>query len=508
MRNLWINRGLVLFLTGGILLIPATGNTVLAEETDSPEKVVLRVCNWEEYIDLGDWDEEEIIELPSADIIGENSMIEDFEEWYYDTYGIEVEVEYSTFGSNEDLYNTLTLGDVYDLICPSEYMIMKLMEEKQLVPLSEEFFDTEDENNYYSRGVSPFIKNIFDTKGIGGEMWGKYAAGYMWGVTGFVYNPEEVTKEQASSWKLLSDPDLKRRVTVKDSVRECYFAAVGALKSDLLISEEFRNAPDYAQRLEKEMNDTSPEMIARVQEYLKNVKDNVYSFESDAGKADMITGKVVANYQWSGDGVYTMDQADEDGLELAFTVPMESTDIYFDGWVLYRKGIEEDPAKQHAAEAFINFNSRPDNAIRNMYYIGYTSVLSGGDDPLIFEYADYNYGAEEDEEDTQDYDLSYFFAGEGEESDEFVITAPEDQVSRQLSAAYPPKDVIGRSCIMTHFNEEQTAQINRLWINVRCMNIEKVPVWGWILMALALIGMGLMVVKRLTMMRAVKRSGK
>lgn len=505
MRNSRIYRGLILCMAAGLLLVPAAGNTVLAAEKDKPEKVVLRVCNWEEYIDLGDWDEEETIELPSADIIGENSLIEDFEEWYYDTYGIEVKVEYSTFGSNEDLYNTLTLGDVYDLICPSEYMIMKLMNEKQLMPLSESFFDMEDENNFYIRGVSPFIKRIFDTKGIGGEMWNKYAAGYMWGVTGFVYNPEEVTEEQASSWKLLSDPAFKRRVTVKDSVRECYFAAVGALKSDLLTSEEFKGSPDYAQKLEEEMNDTSPEMIAQVQEYLKTVKDNVYSFESDAGKADMITGKVVANYQWSGDGVYTMDQADEDGLELAFTVPLESTDIYFDGWVLYKKGIEEDPAKQHAAEAFINFNSRPDNAIRNMYYIGYTSVLSGGDDPLIFEYADYNYGAEEDEEDTEEYDLSYFFAEDGEESDDYVITAPADQVNRQLAAAYPPAEVIGRSCIMTHFDEQQTTRINQMWINVRCMSIDKVPFWGWILTALALAGMGYMVGKRLRMMRAVRR---
>ena len=30
------------------------------------------------------------------------------------------------FGTNEDLYNQLTLGDTYDLVCPSEYMIMKL----------------------------------------------------------------------------------------------------------------------------------------------------------------------------------------------------------------------------------------------------------------------------------------------------------------------------------------------------------------------------------------------
>ena len=104
------------------------------------DEIVLRVCNWEEYIDLGDWDEEETIDLDSGDIIGENSLIEDFEAWYEETYGRKVRVEYSTFGTNEDLYNMLTLGDVYDIVCPSEYMIMKLMAEQELVPLSEEFY--------------------------------------------------------------------------------------------------------------------------------------------------------------------------------------------------------------------------------------------------------------------------------------------------------------------------------------------------------------------------------
>ena len=156
---------------------------------EQTEKVVLRICNWEEYIDEGDWDEDERIELESTEIFGENNMVEDFEEWYYETYGIEVEVEYSTFGTCEDLYNMLTIGDVYDLCCPSEYLVMKLMAEDKLVPLSEHFFDTSDENNYYIKGVSPFIRNIFETKTINGEPWSKYMAGFMWGVTGIVYNP-------------------------------------------------------------------------------------------------------------------------------------------------------------------------------------------------------------------------------------------------------------------------------------------------------------------------------
>ena len=443
--------------------------------------VTLRVCNWEEYIDTGDWGEEETIDLPSGDIRGDNSMVEDFEQWYYETYGVKVKVEYSTFGTNEDLYNMLTLGDTYDLICPSEYMFMKLMDEGQLVPLSDHFFDTADENNYYIRGVSPYLENIFQTQERNGEPWAKYAAGYMWGVTGIVYNPDVVTKEEASTWKIFSDPKFYRQVTIKDNVRDSYFAAVGAIKSDLLTSSGFLADPDYHEKLEEEMNDTSPEMVQRVQDWLQGVKDNVYSFETDSGKADMITGKVVANYQWSGDAVYTMDQADEDGYTLNFAVPKESTNIYFDGWVMLKRGIGDDAAKQQAAEAFINFLSRPDNAIRNMYYIGYTSFISGGEDERIYDYLKWNYAAQEGDTDTVDYNLDYFFEGEGKDDGKYVFKAPADSIDRQLSAQYPGMDVIQRSSIMRCFTPEESRLTNQMWVNVRCYNLKKLPPAGWIL---------------------------
>ena len=465
----------------GAVSMPLILNPVCVRAAESEEKAVtLRVCNWEEYIDLGDWDE--TIDLESGDIIGENSMVEDFEEWYYETYGKRVNVEYSTFGTNEDLYNMLTLGDVYDIVCPSEYMFMKLMAEGMLVPLSDEFFDKTDENNYYTRGVSPYIREVFENHEINGESWAKYAAGYMWGITGIVYNPEVVSEEEASTWQILNNPKFKRQVTIKDNVRDSYFAAVGALKHDLLTSPEFRADPNYKQRLEEEMNDVSPETIKTVQDYLQDVKDNAYSFETDSGKADMITGKVVANYQWSGDAVYSLDQAEEDDYILNFAVPEESTNIYFDGWVMLKSGIGDDAEKQHAAEAFINFNSRPDNAIRNMYYIGYTSVIGGGDDTRIFEYADWCYGAEDDEEDVVEYPLGYFFTGDNSDEN-YVITAPEEQLRRQLFAQYPTQEAISKSSIMVYFDSDKNDVINQMWINVRCFNLYDVPVWAWAIAA-------------------------
>ena len=201
----------------------------------------------------------------------------------------------------------------------------------------------------------------------------------------------------------------------------------------------------------------------------------------------MITGKVVANYQWSGDAVYAMDQAEEDDYILNFAVPRECTNIYFDGWIMLKSGIDGDAAKQQAAEAFINFISRPDNVIRNMYYIGYTSAISGGEDERVFEYLDWNYGAEDDEEETVDYPVGYFFSGE-EGNEDYTLTVPAEQLQRQLSAQYPSEEVIRRASIMVYFDEQQSELINRMWIRIRCFNIETVPLWVWIVLALIIAG--------------------
>lgn len=462
-----------------VLLAWALGMTMAAGGLtgcgkSSSDEIVLRVSNWEEYIDQGGWDEEELIDLEDGtEIFGEKDLTEEFEEWFYETYGKRVRVEYSTFGTNEELYNQLTIGDTYDLVCPSEYMIMKMMREDMLTPFSEGFYDTENAYNYYAKGVSPYIKGVYDELSIEGEALSTYAAGYMWGTLGLVYNPEYVTEEQAAHWDLLLNEEFYKRVTIKDSVRDAYFAAVSIVNFDRITAPEFVESADYAEKLSEILNATDEETVEKVEEILSRAKDQVYSFETDSGKADMVTGKVVANEQWSGDAVYTMDQAEEDGVELCYSAPEEGTNLWFDGWVMLKDGIGGDADKQMAAEAFINFMSRPDNAIRNMYYIGYTSVISGGDSDLIFQYLDWNYGAEEDEKDTVEYAVGYFFAGDDEADETYTITTTQDQARRQLYAQYPPKEVVDRSVVMACFDEEDNARINRMWTNVRCFDLKK-----------------------------------
>ncbi len=439
---------------------------------DDDSVIVLRVNNWEEYIDEGDWEEGEEIELSDGRVIfSETGIVEDFEKWFYETYGMNVRVEYSTFGTNEELYNQMTMGDTYDLVCPSEYMIMKLMAEGMLEPFSNDFYDESIEENYYAKGVSPYIKGVFDELSINDQPLSKYAAGYMWGTLGIVYNPEYVSAEDAAHWNLLLSDEFTKRVTIKDSVRDAYFAGSCILNEETINSERFLNAPDYLNKLADLLNATDTDTVDAVEGILSDIKDNVYSFETDSGKADMVTGKVVANQQWSGDAVYTLDQADEDGVELCYSAPEEGTNLWFDGWCMIRAGIAEDRDKKIAAEAFVNYVSNPENVIRNMYYIGYTSVIAGGEDDTILQYIDWCYGAEDEEEEPLvEYPIGYFFGDE--ESEDYIITTVESQTRRQLYAQYPTKEVMDHCVVMDYFDPEENTRINRMWTNARCFDFE------------------------------------
>ena len=243
------------------------------------------------------------------------------------------------------------------------------------------------------------------------------------------------------------------------------------------------------------MNDTSKDTVDEVLEYLQQVKDNVYSFETDSGKIDAITGKISAGYQWSGDAVYIMQQAEANDVDLNFAIPEECTNMYFDGWAMLKSGINGNSEKKKVAEAFVNFVSMPENAVRNMYYIGYTSVISGGQSPVIYDYLKWNYGLEslmeEDdtisEADAIDYSLGYFFSGVSNDS-RYILRTSKAQTEGMLSAQYPTEEVMHRSAIMQYFDNDETARINQMWINVRCFNIHNVPVWVWIAAAVAIVG--------------------
>ena len=90
----------------------------------------LRIYNWEDYISDGKDDEGNDTE----DIA---NVIEEFEEYYEKTYGEKVSVKYVTYATNEIMLSTIETGrSQYDLICPSDYVIQKMIKKDMLEELA------------------------------------------------------------------------------------------------------------------------------------------------------------------------------------------------------------------------------------------------------------------------------------------------------------------------------------------------------------------------------------
>lgn len=429
-----------------LLCLTLTATTFTAFTSCNSNKNVLRVANCAEYIYGGDEDSE---------------LLREFETWYKETTGEEIRVEYSIYDDNENLYNILKMGDKFDLVCPSEYMIMKLADEGRLLTYPEEFFDTKNENNYYINNVSPFIQSTFESNVISDRnprAWSAYAAGYMWGTTGFVFNPEFVNPDDVRTWSVFTNPTYKNKLTAKNNVRDSYFVGLGmyyeqnilTLNNQLSLGEIELSA--YKNELSRMMNDTNEETMGNVKELLKSMTSNLYGFETDEGKNDTIAGKVTINYQWSGDAVYIMDEAEDADTYLHYAIPDSVSNLWFDGWVM-----PTSCENQKAAMAFVNFLSRPENAVKNMNYIGYTSCVGG---EAVFEEMIDWYGAEDDDETAVEYDLSYFF-GAGS-----ILTVPEEQLTRQLFAQYPDANTINRCVAMRYFNRDENTRANNMWNDV------------------------------------------
>ena len=450
-------------LSFSILALPACNSAIGSNTSD---RLVLRVGSWDEYIDTGGED---------SYIEGSKALYDEFVDEYNAKTGKNIEIEYVPLQDNETMYNKLKMGDSYDLLCPSEYMIMKLISENQLQPFPSSFLDASIEGNYYAQNLSPYIKSEFEKGG-----WSNYVAGYMWGSTGFVYNPNvivpnnpEKSREIMSDWSALNAPETKRLITAKDNVRDTYFMGLGIYYQQALLQEKARlhsgdiTQDEYQAFLRDKMNDTSDDTIGGVRKVLEKVRSNLYGLETDEGKLDIIAGRLGASYQWSGDAVFTLDEAedDDDGarepLYLEYSIPASASNLWFDGWVL-TKGVT--PEKIELATAFINFLSKPINVVRNMYYIGYTSCLSGdpnAEENLIYDYISETYSADEDETDVAEYNLDYFF-GDGH-----ILTVPADQLRRQLFAQYPDSETITRLVVMQNFSAEKNKLLNRMWTSIK-----------------------------------------
>ena len=427
--------------------IPFMALGTMISLTACSKKYDLVIYNWEDYIFEGD-----------KETVG---TVKAFEKYYSEKHGQKISVAYETFSTNEDMYKQLKLGSIKpDLICPSDYMIQKMANDGMLLPFS---YDAEKDEyaeslkNWDEYG-SPFIRAKFAGETLkDGSSFLKYAVPYFWGTMGFTYDAaymEAHPEIEIDSWECLwSDSEAARNVfTLKDSVRDSYVAGIFHVYKDEIAALD-ESADDYNAKLSLIFNRSDKNTRDKVEAALIEAKHKtVRGLEVDEGKNDIVTGDIKANLAWSGDSVYSMDNA-EGKKQLNYSLPKEGSNVWFDGWCMPKN------ARKEIAEEFVNFICSPEKAAECMDAVGYTSPIVGEE---MWELVNDWYGAEEGEE-ADEVDLSFYF-GDSIEGEAKISVAKENR-GRQFDAQYPTEEALKKCCVMKDFGEDQTA-IDEMWVRV------------------------------------------
>ena len=374
----------------------------------------LKIYNWADYIDM-------------------TNVLNKFPEWYKEQTGEEVEVLYQTFDINESMLTEIEVGhEDYDVICPSEYIIERMLRQGLLQKINKDYGNTPD----YTKLVSPFAIEKFQQMATDTSMCvADYTVGYMWGTTGILYNTALVEEADVISLEGLLNPKYSGKIFMKNAFRDVYSVVVLYVYRDEIARGEVSRDELVA--------NVTDERIARVEAYLNEIKENVAGWEVDFGKEEMTKGKAWMNLSWSGDAQWAMEEASHVGVNLQYLVPREGSNVWFDGWCIpkYAKNTK-------AASYFINYMCMPENAILNMEEIGYVSVVAS---PEILEWAD----------DSSAYpttsNLTYFF---GEEADSVYVN----------HVFYPDQSVIER-CALMHDCGDKTEDLIAMWSRVKGDNL-------------------------------------
>ncbi len=236
-----------------------------------------------------------------------------------------------TFDSNEAMYAKLKAGaQGYDLIFPTSYMVGIMKKQGMLQPLKHDLI--------------PNLKNV-DGKylALTQDPQMEYGVPYMISITGIGYNKARLG-ELPPTWELFGRPEIARRCTLLNDMRESIGAALKGLGYSL--------------------NTTSEKELAEAQKVLIAWKQNIAKFEVEEALRGLSSAEFLLAHAYNGDILQAMDE----NKDLAFLVPKEGTSIASDDMV-----IPANADQVELAHAFINFIHDPANSAENMEFVSYLS---------------------------------------------------------------------------------------------------------------------------------------
>lgn len=245
-----------------------------------------------------------------------------------------IKVIYDEFETNEIMYPKVETGAAsYDVICPSDYMIQKMIQNDLLMELNFDNIPLAKENigaQYYETATE------FDPEN-------RYAVPYCWGTVGILYN-KTMVEDPIDSWSVLWDERYQDNILMQDSVRDAFMVSL--------------KLNGYS------MNSTDPAELETAKQSLIEQKPLTQAYVIDQVRDKMIGGEAAIGVIYSGEAIYTQ----RENPDLEYVIPKEGTNVWLDCWV-----IPKNAANKENAEAFINFLCREDIALMNFEYITYST---------------------------------------------------------------------------------------------------------------------------------------
>lgn len=245
-----------------------------------------------------------------------------------------ISVAYEEYENPEEMYTKYKAGSIdYDLLCTSDYMVERLIEEGDALPL--------DFSNI------PELSNIDETYldySTSFDPDNRYSIPYFYGTVGILYNVNMVDEADLHSWDVLWNDKYANSIIMANSVRDSF---VPALKKQGF-----------------SINSTDEAELSSSLELLKDQKEIVYAYLVDETANEMAAGNAAMALCYSGEAAYAQDMSDD----LGFAVPKEGSCLWIDSWIMPKSC-----TNSADAEAFLNFLCREDIAALNFDYVYYAT---------------------------------------------------------------------------------------------------------------------------------------
>ena len=245
-----------------------------------------------------------------------------------------IKVIYDEFETNEVMYPKVESGAAsYDVVCPSDYMISKMIANDMLAPLNFDNIPNAKKNigaQYFEQSRS------FDPDN-------QYSVPYCWGTVGILYN-KTMVEEPITSWAQLWDEKYADNILMQDSVRDAF-----------MVAEKLNGFS---------MNTIDAAELETAKNALIEQKPLVQAYVIDQVRDKMIGGEAAIGVIYSGEAIYTQ----RENPDLVYVIPEEGTNVWIDSWVI----LKDAPNKENA-EKFIDFMCRGDIALKNFEYITYST---------------------------------------------------------------------------------------------------------------------------------------